>query len=199
MGESKRAKVVQAHRDVDTSMDPNASSSSAGPSAPIVIDQPMVGIPAPGTPDMNYQTDNDGHIIGPRTDMDVQAVRLVSHVDIAEIYSMPRITTTASQRGLNAGWSMDVRNGWDFNDPKQRARAIDTLETTKPLLLVGSPPCTMFSTIMRLWNIKKMAPEVLKARMKEAILHVTFAVKLYRIQMASGRLFIHEDLDQASS
>ena len=46
--------------------------------------------------------------------------------------------------------------------------------------------------------MKKITPEVLKALMKEAILHVTFAVKLYKIQIASGRLFLHEHPDQAS-
>ena len=131
--------------------------------------------------------------------MDLNSFRTTSNSDISEIYSMPRVTTIASQRGLKPGFSMDIRNGWNFNDPKHRAKAIEKLESEKPVLLVGSPPCTMFSTITRLWNLKKMTPEVRSARMKEAILHVAFAVKLYKIQIAGGRFFLHEHPDQASS
>ena len=68
----------------------------------------------------------------------------------------------------------------------------------EPLVLIGSPPCTDWSTIMNL-NWDKMSPDERTRRRKEARAHLEFSAKLYRIQVASGRYFLHEHPQSASS
>ena len=64
-------------------------------------------------------------------------------VDVAEVSSPPRVTAEAVKMGLQAGEAMDIVTGWDFNDEGQRRRAVDYIEKEKPMLLIGSPMCTM--------------------------------------------------------
>ena len=70
-------------------------------------------------------------------------------VDVAEIYSPPRVTAEAKYYGLRVGEAVDI-TGWDFRDAKQRNRAWKYLEEMKPALLIGSPMCTMFSTLQNM-------------------------------------------------
>ena len=65
-------------------------------------------------------------------------------VDIMEVYSPKRVVELCSKHGLNPGASLDLTNGYDFDDPQDRRRAWKIVEKDKPLLLVGSPPCTYF-------------------------------------------------------
>lgn len=66
-------------------------------------------------------------------------------MDVAEVYSPPRVTSMAQQCGFNAGWSLDLtttdENGraWDFDCVHMRNKAARKLLTDKPKLLIGSP------------------------------------------------------------
>ena len=68
-------------------------------------------------------------------------------VDVAEIYSPPRVTSEAKNYGLRTGEAMDITTGWDFRDAGQRNRAWKYLEEMRPALLIGSPMCTMLSAL----------------------------------------------------
>ena len=46
-----------------------------------------------------------------------------SNVDVSEVYSPPRVTTTASQYGLRPGEAMDLMTGYDFSKKEDRERA----------------------------------------------------------------------------
>ena len=48
-------------------------------------------------------------------------------------------------------------------------------------------------------NWPKMSPEEQRRRMVEARLHLDFCARLYEIQHESGRLFVHEHPDRATS
>ena len=78
-------------------------------------------------------------------------------VDVCEIYSPPRITLQARKHGLRPGEAMDLMTGYDFDKEEDRQRAWKILEKDKPMLLVGSPECRMFSTLqnMNRWTNKK--------------------------------------------
>ena len=56
-----------------------------------------------------------------------------------------RVALACARQGLVAGDSMDILTGNDFDNAADRSRA------NKPRVLIGSPPCTMFTTSMR-WN-----------------------------------------------
>ena len=63
-------------------------------------------------------------------------------VDITEIDSPSRVNELAGKFGLVPGSSLDLRTGWDFELESHRRKAWKLLHTTKPYLVIGSPPCT---------------------------------------------------------
>ena len=98
-------------------------------------------------------------------------------MDVAEIYSPPRIAERARKWGLRGGWSMDLtttdENGkkWDFSKKEMREKAINKIKKDRPLLIVGSPMCIEWSSMMNM-NWPKMTEEVRAQRMKEARKHI---------------------------
>ena len=73
------------------------------------------------------------------------------------------------------------------------------VKTQKPYMLIGSPPCTPYSTIQNL----NMRTEAGRAKVEEARrkgdVHLRFCVALYREQMRGGRYFVHEHPRTAAS
>ena len=87
---------------------------------------------------------------------------------------------------------------WDFDDVVMRDRARKKLAEEKPMLLVGSPMCTAFSTWQRI-NNKIRCPVTVAGELKRARQHLEFCVELYREQAKAGRYFVHEHPAYASS
>ena len=56
------------------------------------------------------------------------------------------------------------------------------MEESKPFMLIGSPPCTMFSTLQNLSKAKRNEEEF-NLKMEIARKHVRFCVELYKIQL----------------
>ena len=82
-------------------------------------------------------------------EMRTQMLRLVAEgVDVAEIYSPPRVCERAKAHGLRSGTSFDIttrdKDGrpWDFSKIDMRERAVKRINKEKPLLIVDSPMCT---------------------------------------------------------
>ena len=87
---------------------------------------------------------------------------------VSEVYSPPRITKAAKllpEYGVVPGLAFDLTvndedgRPWDFNIPAQRRRAREMLEQQRPLLLVGSPMCTAFSTWQAISTLKGYVAE----------------------------------------
>ena len=75
--------------------------------------------------------------------------------------------------------------------PEDVKLAWELLKKDEPLLLTGSPPCHMFSHLQNIsWS--KIAPEIRKKRMDEALHHLHTSVDLYEEQYRQGRYFLHE-------
>ena len=87
---------------------------------------------------------------------------------------------------------------WDFNEKEMRDRARRRVLADEPLLLVGSPMCTAFSTWQRVNNAFQ-DPTIVARELKAAVAHLEFCVELYRIQHKAGRYFLHEHPAHASS
>ena len=78
-----------------------------------------------------------------------QAVRRM----VAEVYSAPRVTKALKLLPilkLLPGFALDLSGeddegqSWDFTRAQMREKARALVLKTKPLLLIGSPPCTQF-------------------------------------------------------
>ena len=129
---------------------------------------------------------------------------LLMNMEVAEVYSPPRVTQMARKMGLRAGWSLDLTThdsdgrAWDFNNKEMRNRAARRLLQDQPLLLVGSPMCTVYSSMNQI-NHGRMTAEEVEARFRYARRHLEFCVKLYNMQLEAGRYFLHEHPYGASS
>ena len=121
---------------------------------------------------------------------------LKSHV--SEVYSPPRVTALAHKVGLSAGWALDLTQvdpddgkPWDFNSAEKRQKVIDRVKSEQPFLLIGCPPCTVFSQLFKM-NVHKLGRARVSKMIREGIAHVEFCIQLYRLQIEGGRYFLHE-------
>ena len=124
---------------------------------------------------------------------------LTTRQDIAEFYSPPRVLPVARQRGLSGSLSLDILTGWDFKVPSFRALSLTLLLQLQILLLVLSPPCTIFSELQRLWNFKRMARAKVEEKWAEGMLYLTHAMDCALQQHQHGRFFIFEHPARATS
>ena len=121
----------------------------------------------------------------------------VNNVDITEVYSPWRVNKVASEMSLKPGWSMDLTNTdelgqpWDFSQVEMRNKAYRKIAAQKPLLLIGSPPCTDMSALQT-FNFGKMDPAEVARRQEQARKHIEFCCQLYELQLQAGRFFLHE-------
>ena len=115
---------------------------------------------------------------------------LRSRMDVAEVYSPPRVAAMAARMGL--------RQGWSFNLTETRNRAVRRVLTDRPLVLVGSPMCWPFSAMNSI-NYSRMDPTEVAQRIEHGRKHFQFCAKLYRMQVEGGRYFLHEHPQAATS
>ena len=112
---------------------------------------------------------------------------------MCEVYSPPRAAAAAAQVGLLGGWSLALTTEdhrgvpWDFDKVEVRARCRTLLKETKPILLVGSPLCTWFSTLQAM-SRKKMDPATWAKERVRALMHWNFTFELYEMQVMGGAL-----------
>ena len=90
---------------------------------------------------------------------------------------------------------MDLTTGWDFNIESHRSEAERYIDENKPLVVIGSPPCTPFSQLQAF----SPASENKERKWREGVRHMEFVVKLYRKQLEAGRIFVHENPAHATS
>ena len=114
------------------------------------------------------------------------------------------MTSMAAKLGYNSGFAIDLTtededgNRWDLAKIEMQKRAEAKLMREAPWLLVLSPQRTMFSTLQAL-NFCKQDEAAIRDRMKDAVAHIAFAVKLCLLQARSGRKFMIEQPAGASS
>ena len=90
---------------------------------------------------------------------------------------------------LVGGSCFDLRcdaNGvaWDFRKSADRERARAQIRREKPFLVVGSPPCTEFSSVQNL-NRRHFSAAEARRRRAEAMTLLGFALEVYQLQLAA--------------
>ena len=118
-------------------------------------------------------------------------------VDVLEVFGRT-VSAIASRRGLFS-CPFDLKVGKDLSQLETRSEVFRAIEHRRPKLLVTSPPCTMYSEMMRLWNIKKMPPEEYNRRKAIADEYLQFSHTCSKVQHNAGRSFAHEHPAGASS
>ena len=67
-------------------------------------------------------------------------------VQVAEVYSLPRMIEVARQLGMKAGFALDLTNKdeegnqWDFSKEQMRAKALKLVDEERTAILILSPP-----------------------------------------------------------
>ena len=117
-------------------------------------------------------------------------------VDITEVYSLDRGDEVAKRHGLVPGSSLDLTKGWDFTKPEHSRAAWRKIKTEDPYLIIGSPPCTLFSMFQQL-SIRNHVNkpgwiEEFKMRKVEATEHIRFCCVLHEYQLRQGRHVLHK-------
>ncbi len=119
--------------------------------------------------------------------------------DLMEIFSKPRVVPFAQALNLRAVCSIDLETGFDLLTFEGRGRVRTLVRERRPRFVILSPPCTMFSAMQRMWNLPRMEPSVLRARMADAIALLDFAMEMAKAQVASACYFVLEHPLTASS
>ena len=102
-------------------------------------------------------------------------------VDVAEIFSPLRFSKECGRFGLQPGLAADLLTNkpygtpWDLSMQADRKKLFGILEAEDPELLVGSPPCTVFSRLRELSDHKR-DPAVVEAEREEGCLHLNTSV-----------------------
>eukprot|EP00971_Amphidinium_carterae_P235693 4677385-Amphidinium_carterae.1 len=110
-----------------------------------------------------------------------------AHFDVAEIYSPPRFTKSASGLGLLPGFAVDLTtckaNGefWDLSRREDQEHLQWLVQHEHPLLLAGGPPCTTFRRLRQLSDYKR-DPEQVKKEQAAGVVHLRVAFAAYHEQ-----------------
>ena len=117
--------------------------------------------------------------------------RAMREVVVSEVFSEPRVAPVAKELGLKQGSSIDLMNGFDLTQEKDRRRCWKRLSDEDPDLVVLCPPCGPFSALQNL-NYPKMSFEKGMALLGEGVQHVEFAMRIYEWQVRRGKKAIFE-------
>ena len=128
-------------------------------------------------------------VVSDSDDQSDNALPLRSKAHFMEIYSPARVSRHVERRGLVSAGSYDLLTECDMLTWHGRAKVLRNVLQLRPLMLVSSPPCTMFSELMRLWNL----------RQREAMTLLDFGMEVCEIQDSAGRFWVHEHPHRASS
>lgn len=166
-------------------------------SGPMDIDGPWVPHAAVSPTLVIHESDCEAD----SADSDVEMVVGYSPLDFMEVFSPPRVFFAVTRRGLKAEvtCSMDLTKGFDFMTVESRAECLKAVQEKRPKWLNVSPPCTMYSALQQLFNLKKMTESQKQARFTEAHALLDFSMHLCYLQSSGGRFFLFEHPARASS
>lgn len=108
-------------------------------------------------------------------------------IDVAEVFSVPRICKMAQKLGLSSGGSYDILTGWDLSSEVQRKELRAKLTQMKPRFVMISPPCGPYSQLQGL-NKHQDLKQWLK-KLQEAKQLMRFGMDIAEDQVKRGDLF----------
>ena len=122
----------------------------------------------------------------------------VTQVDFVELFNPGNFK---SQKGtLNAGTTYDVKvdPSLDLTRTSVQDQTRQSIAQEDPLILIGAPPCTVFSTMQNI-NQKHQHSSAWEQKYQEGCELLQFASQCYWDQIERGMFFLHEHPATASS
>ena len=115
-----------------------------------------------------------------------------SNFKVAELFSRNRFSESAVDMGFERGLAVDCATGWSMSDEEQVEEVEQRVRDEEPVLLIGSPMCRAFSTLIELTQAGKPSEVELKSLVERCVTHLKFCFRMYATQRNVGRLFLHE-------
>lgn len=131
----------------------------------------------------------------------VKEIESDDQVDVSELFSRPRLVPLCPVFHLIGGASFDFKDDseLDLGTVNGRTSVWEHIRLYQPKVIILSPPCTLFSQLMKMWGRKSMGEETYEKRLREARRLLQFATEIAAFQIANNRFFIFEHPDGASS
>ena len=111
--------------------------------------------------------------------------------DLAEVFSPPRVVPFANLYNLN-GFSMDLLTGTDLQTLAGRMELDRALTRKRPLMVILSPPCTMYSSLNWSLNHSRLPSHTWNERLRKADALLRTAMRVAAQQVSQGRYFVFE-------
>ena len=128
--------------------------------------------------------------------LEVHQVVAKKEATVSEVFCQDRFTSRCREFGLQPGYALDLTTGWDLDDPEQMQKAEELQTTYEPQVLIGSPSCRAHSQLLK-FNVMD---EEKRRRWREAsLVHLRACCRMYKRQVESGRIFLHEHPHAADS
>lgn len=122
-----------------------------------------------------------------------------------ELYSPPRVLKASA---IASSWLLtqilgffcfDLLTGWNFDQVPLKDLSLQIMQLCTVQYLYCSPPCTMFSALMRLWNQHRMSAEVWNRRWQQSVAWLEHCMAAIRIQHLKGQKWMFEHPQRATS
>lgn len=124
---------------------------------------------------------------------DLRAVGAASRpVHFMEIFSNPRIAPKVALLGLRHGPSIDLGTGWNLLLASCRLNLLKLLDILCPLVVMLSPPCTVFSQVQHSMEGRRKNQTEWEKRYDDGLKLWDFACKIFRKQILAGRFAVME-------
>ena len=120
------------------------------------------------------------------------ALAPVGQVAFMEIFSNPRVGPHCQNLGLRTGPPIDVETGWDLLDEGTQHRLIQLITWLSPLVIMLSPPCTVFSQVQATMTHRRADLSKWAKQYEDGKKLFLFALQLFAIQMRAGRKAVLE-------
>ena len=114
-----------------------------------------------------------------------------------EMFSPPRMVPIFCSFG-GSGLSLDLKTGWDASTWDDRSKLLRWHSDEKPDVIIGCPPCTMYSQLQHT-NKRKMGQDKFDQKLKAAHVLIDFQMSVFKSQVETGHGFIFEHPAGASS
>ena len=115
-----------------------------------------------------------------------------ANVKAAALFCRNKFFGTAVDMGFERGLVVEYATGWDMDDEKQMDEVERRVRDEEPVLLIVSPVCRAFSTLIELTRATGKLSEVEYRNLGErCVRHFSFCVRICETQRRPGRLFLH--------
>ena len=111
---------------------------------------------------------------------------------VAELFCRNRSGDAAVSMGFEHGLVVDFATGWNMSDEEQMKEVEQRVRDEEPVLLLGSPMCCAFSTLIELTQAGKLSEVKHKNLVEQRVTHLKFCFRMYKTQRNAEILFLHE-------